>query len=293
MRMTTSNLSVAACLALSLGACLTNIPDPELGGVYACLVDEDCPGTQSCLQKTCEAIDLPHVEILSPEDEQPLPFGTAHDVVLSIAATDLVLRPRSQSAAAVPGEGHLVVFVDDEMVEEIDTGDLSGGVQMNITIPDTPGAHRIRVQARLNDGTDYDNTGATARNIVWVDDGRQHVALRTPWPGDKFTLDQQLVNAVAAGFNGIEIGAPKTGVQHVHVFYGDAFPACFEDPNCMAGYAGIVPSNENDFGPLNLPAAGAGMVTLTAVVMNPDHTLYHDDMGEPVWSQIEILRSNN
>jgi hypothetical protein len=285
------------CLA-GLSGCLTNVPDPELGGVYACVAQEDCPGTQSCLQQTCEAIELPNVQILSPEDGQPFTFGEPHNLILSISATNLVLRPLAESNEAVPGEGHLVVFVDEQPPLTVDTGDLSGGVQMEISVEDIPGVHRLRVQARLNDGTNYDNETADARNLIWVDDGREHVALRKPWPGDTFTLDSQLIDAEVAVMDdsGITIGPPNTGVQHVHVFYDEtlqSFPACIADSLCFQAYEGIVPSNDDTFGPVLLPAAGAGPVSLVAVIMDFEHFIYLENGTDPIYSSIDILRSND
>ncbi|PRQ02395.1 hypothetical protein ENSA5_23220 [Enhygromyxa salina] len=282
--------------ALFIAGCLTNVPDPALGSTYACVDDSDCPGTQTCLQQVCEAVELPVVKIVNPEDEKPYTYtdGAApHAEVLNLAATNLVLRELSESSEAVAGEGHLVVFVDEIEVALIDSGDLSGGVQVPIEIPDVPGVHRIRVQARLNDGTDYDNETARARNLVWVDDKRIHVALRSPWPGESFSLESQPVQATVAVLGDVSIGPPSTGLEHVHVHYGDSFPACLDDPLCVVGYVGIVPSNDDEFGPVFLPKSAAGMVTLTALIKNSDHTTYLDDMEEPVWSEIQILRTND
>jgi hypothetical protein len=280
-------------LCLMLSGCLTNTPDPTLGGVYACVEDTDCPESLSCLQQVCESIELPRLQILNPEDTETYPFGSEHNDILSVSGTNLTLRPRAASSEAVPGEGHLVVFVDEVEVAVIDSGDISAGVQVAITIPDMPGAHRVRVQARLNDGTDYDNADASARNLVWVDDGREHVALRKPWPGEVFGLESGLIDAEVATLGGIAIGSPNTGNEHVHVYYDAVFPACLTDPACDAGYNGVVPSNDDSFGPVLLPASAAGMVTLTAVVAEADHTTYVDEMGDRVFSQIQILRSDN
>jgi hypothetical protein len=282
---------------LAVSGCLTNTPDPELGGIYACVAQDDCPGTLSCLQKVCEEIVLPHVEILNPEDGKPYTAGTgtAHAEILNVAATDFILRPRSQSNDKVLGEGHLVVFVDEAEVGMIDSGDLSAGVQMPIEIPDEPGVHRVRVQARFNDGTNYDNEDAVARTLVWVNNGKTHVALRIPWPGDTFPVEVHPINAEVAVFdpsNTVSIGPPMTGVQHVHVFYDETFPDCIDDPSCFISYEGIVPSNENTFGPVILPSAGAGPVKLTAVMMLSDHTVYRDAEMNYVFSSIEILRTN-
>jgi hypothetical protein len=281
-----------------LSGCLTNVPDPELGGVYACVTQEDCPATLSCLQQTCEAIELPNVQILSPEDNSAFPFGEAHALVLSISATNLVLRPLAETNDAVPGEGHLVVFVDEVEVAKVDSGDLTGGVQMEIAVEDTPGVHRLRVQARLNDGTKYDNAEAEARNLIWVDDGREHVALRKPWPGDTFTVDSQLIDAEVAVMDDstITIGPPNTGVQHVHVFYNEtleSFPDCIADNLCFQAYEGIVPSNDSTFGPVLLPAAGAGSVSMVAVVMDFEHFIFLENGTDPIFSAIDILRSND
>jgi hypothetical protein len=297
MRKTYLTISLAVCGFGAVSACLTNVPDPALGGVYACEVEEDCPGSLSCLQKVCEALELPHIEVLNPEEGKPYDFalGMDHVEFLTISATNFVLRPLSESNEAVPGEGHLVVFVDEEEVAMIDSGDLTGGVQMEITIPNVPGVHRIRVQARLNDGTNYDNEFATSRRIIWVNDGRKHIALSLPWPGDTYPLDEQLINAEVALFdptNMVTIGPPMTGVQHVHVFYDEQFPECIDNPMCFVSYEGIVPSDDNDFGPVLLPSAGAGPVTLTAIIMLSDHTIYRDENSMPVFSSIEIQRTN-
>jgi hypothetical protein len=293
-----SRLSGLALLALCLSGCLTNTPDPALGGVYACAVQEDCPGTQSCLQQVCEAIELPMVNIFSPEDGKPYTFvdGATLTETLSVSATNLAVRGLAESSDAVPGEGHVVVYVDEVLVATIDSGNLSSGVQMEIEIPNTPGVHRIRAQARLNDGTDYDNPDATARNLVWVDDGNKHVALRKPWPGDKFPLEQQLIDAEVAIFDPageIMIGPPQSNLNHVHVFYDEPFPSCMADPPCLARYNGIVPDDTNDFGPVLLPEAAAGPAILTALIMESDHTMYEIAENVGIFSDIEILRTND
>jgi hypothetical protein len=290
-------------LALSvLSGCLTNVPDPELGGVYACAVQEDCPETLSCLQQVCEAIELPQVNVFNPEDGKKYPFvegGTVTEII-SVSATNLVIRGLSESAEGVPGEGHIVIFIDEVEAGVIDSGNLSSGVQMEIEIPNTPGVHRIRAQARLNNGIDYDNETAAARRLVWVDNGRKHIALRKPWPGDEFTVEDLLIDAEVAlldPMDQIVIGPPNTGNFHVHVFYDESFPACVTDNACQARYNGIVPNDETDdtnqFGPVLLPASGAGEVELTAQVMDSEHFAYFDELGEPVYSSITILRTDD
>jgi hypothetical protein len=283
-------------LILGVSGCLTNVPDPALGGVYACEVQEDCPESLSCLQKVCEAAELPIITIVNPEEQQPYPFGTVHDEFLNISGVNFVLRPLAESNDAVPGEGHIVVFLDGEEIATVDNGDLTGGVGMPISIPDTPGAHRIHAQARFNDGTNYDNEGAVARRLVWVDNGRKHVALRSPWPGDSFPVDAFALQAEVAVFDPlgiVEIGPPMTGKQHVHVYYNKTFPDCFLEPICYMDYEGVVPSDDSVFGPVFLPSAGAGPAVLTATIMEADHSIYYDEMDQPVFSEIPVLRTNN
>jgi hypothetical protein len=282
---------------LSLGACKE---DPE---VYTCVVQEDCPASLSCLQQVCEAIALPRVEILNPEDGLIYPWmndGAAHTEVLSIVATDLTLRPKAETSERVVGEGYLVVFVDEVEVATIDTGDLSGGIQMDIAFEDSPGVHRLRVQARLNDGTDYDNREGSARNLIWVDDGLEHVALRVPWPGEAFSLESQLIEGEVDVMGGgpIVIGAPNTGLQSTHVFLdSEPFDMCIMDQLCFLSYEGIVPSSEYEFGPILLHESDPATVSLTVAVVNSDHTLYvyTDGMGMQryVHSSIEIERTDN
>ena len=288
-------VALALVVAGSLAGCLTNVPDPAQGGIYACESDEDCPGGQSCLQQVCEATELPTLKIINPEDEKPIPYvgdGVPHVEILTVNATNMVLRPLAQSNEAVPGEGHLVVFIDEEEIAIIDSGDLTGGVQLEISIPDVPGVHRIRVQARLNDGTNYDNEGAQARNLLWIDDGQIHVALRDPWPGETFTLEAQGIDARVAVLGDIGIGPPMTGLEHVHVYYDEVFPGCLDMPLCQAGYAGVVPSDDDEFGPVFLPDSAAGTFKLTALIAESNHTTFLDENEMPVFSEIEILRSD-
>jgi hypothetical protein len=288
--------TVGLLALLSLGAC-TNEPP-----IHTCEVQEDCPASLSCLQGLCEAMTLPNVELLNPEDGKVYPWmddGTAHTEILVISASDLILRPKDESSDRILGEGYLVVFVDEVEVATIDTGDLSGGVQVEITFEDTPGVHRLRVQARLNDGTDYDNQGGSVRTLIWVDDGLQHVALRRPWPGDAFSLETQLVDVeVAVMGNAITIGPPSSGAQHANIYYdSEPFDMCIMDPLCFYDFNGLVPSNDDAFGPLYLPESEEGPVSLTAMVMNFDHLAYTytDEMGMEryVYSSIEILRTDD
>lgn len=269
--------------------------------IQTCTVQADCPAALSCLQGVCETITLPQVEILSPEDGKPYPWmgdGSVHTETLSITASDLILRPLAESSERVLGEGHLVVFVDEVEVATIDAGDPNGSLQVEITFADSPGVHRVRVQARLNDGTDYDNPGGSARNLIWVDDGHEHVALRVPWPGDEFSLEQQLVDVEVAVLSGaITIGPPSSG-QHNAMIYHDALPfdMCITDPLCLSSYNGFVPNDNDEFGPVLLPESGGGTETLTALVNNSDHTVYTyvDGMGmeQVVYSSIEIVRTD-
>jgi hypothetical protein len=288
--------TVGLLALLALGTCTNEVP------VHTCVVQEDCPASLSCLQGICEASTLPNVELLSPEDGMVYAWmddGTVHTEILNIAATDLILRPKAESSERVLGEGYLVVFVDEIEVATIDSGDLGGGVQIEITFEDSPGVHRLRVQARLNDGTDYDNLEGSARTLIWVDDGLEHVALRRPWPGDAFSLEQQLVEIEVAVMDGsaITLAPPGSGEQHVKI-YEDAepFELCVTDPMCLYPYIAIVPSSDDEFGPALLHESDAGTASLTAVVMNDDHTpyTYTDGMGMEryVYSSIEILRTD-
>ncbi|KIG14434.1 hypothetical protein DB30_06777 [Enhygromyxa salina] len=287
----------AGWLALvSLGACTS---DPE---VHTCVVQEDCPASLSCLQQVCESIALPQVTLLNPEDDQVYPWngdGSAHTELLTIVAADLVLRPKAESSARVVGDGYLVVFVDEVEVATIDSGDLQAGVQVEVSFDDTPGVHRLRVQARLNDGTDYDNGEGSARSLLWVDDGREHVALRQPWPGDAFSLDSQLIDAEVVAMPGgaVTIAPPSTEQQIGHVHYdAEPFDLCLMEPQCVVGYNGVVPSNEDAFGPVLLPRSEAGMVALTVLVTHHYHTpyFYDDEMGieRQVYSSIQIERTD-
>jgi hypothetical protein len=287
--------TIASLALLSLEACANE----EV--VHTCVVQEDCPASLSCLQQVCESITLPHVQVRNPEDGLIYPWnndGMGHTQIVDIRASDLVLRPLAESSERVLGEGHLVVFVDEVEVATIDSGDLSEGVQVEITIDDTPGVHRLRVQARLNDGTDYDNREGSVRNLMWVDDGRPHVALRLPWPGDAFSHDEQIIDGdVAAIGDGISIGS-NSGQQHTFIFYdSEPFDECLMNRVCFLSYVGVVPNDEDPYGPIWLEESAANTGTLTVQVMNFDHTpyMYTDEMGmqQRVHSSIEIVRTDD
>jgi hypothetical protein len=282
---------------LSIGACTS---DPE---IHTCVVQEDCPASLFCLQQVCESTPLPSVRIVFPEDSTLYPWkndGTAHSEMLMVQATDLTLRPQSESSERIVGEGYLVVFVDEVEVATIEDGDLASGVWMDITFEDSPGVHRLRVQARLNDGTDYDNREGAARSLIWVDDGLQHVAFRRPWPGDVFPLEEQAIEAEVAVMGGaIEIGPPESGLLHGKVYYdAEPFDECLMNPSCYVDYRGIVPSDDDEFGPVFLPRAdAAGTVDLTVAVSTAYHEIhmYEDGMGmeRTVYSSIQIERSDD
>lgn len=282
-----------ACFSLGLlSACLTNEPDPDASGIYACVGTEDCPGEQACLQGVCEAVALPVVTISSPEDLEALPFGTEHQEVLSLTGANLTLRPLSESSEAIPGEGHIVVFVDEVEVLVIDSGNLGAGIQEFIDIPDTPGVHYIRAQARLNDGSDYDNPEGSGRNLVWVDDGREHVALRRPWLRERFGLDEQSIEVEIEVLGGMTVGPPSdTEAIHAHIYYDQTLPECLDMPLCEAGYNGVVPSNAGEFGPIPIPASEPGPATISASLAESGHTVYLEESTMmPVVTEVTIFR---
>ena len=64
----------------------------------------------------------PLLTIANPEEEKPYPVGSDPMETLNVRGMNFVLRPLAESNERVPGEGHVVVFVDGNEVAKIDSG---------------------------------------------------------------------------------------------------------------------------------------------------------------------------
>jgi len=317
--------SLAIPLLVSLGGCYGAQLDPSLSGVFACDEGEQpCPEGQACVNGRCASTEvLPTVSILNPEEGKALttlatevgPLGpdiAPIDVVLSFQGNNLELGPAG-SGDHVFGQGHLAVFVDGEEEAVIDSGSITDLNQLTISVGPRPGPHRIAVQARRNDGIDYDNPEALATRLIWLENvatagTRPQVAIRYPWPGQAFDLqDQSLeVQVMTLNFdlqNSVDGGGQTERTGHAHVYYAISFPECSRDEVCDQSYLGVAgtPVDGEAFSraPLQLPTSGEQSTTLTTVLRNIDHSIYRFPFGcvedSPLcvltFDEIEIIRA--
>jgi hypothetical protein len=322
------SLGVAAA-ALACG-CYTTQVDPDLGGAFACdLDDEDseCPEGQSCVNARCEDEGLvPKLSVNNPEDEQSLMRGDVVDLLMmempgAPIGIDIVIQGAitlvSADAEADPvfGEGHVRVLIDGEEQLTLDTEPIDSPTTLTVQVPPVAGPHRITLQAFRNDRVAYDNPEATATRLFWLEHEnvafrRPFVAIKSPWPDTVFDLDKQAltIELAAIHFEFFQPGGPpRPGQGHAHVYHNPRmdYPQCVRDPNCDNAYLpnGVVGASKT--AEVELPEGDVGNDRLTAVLRNSEHDPYGFpmecnpagpdviDMCAPVFDAIEIVRAND
>lgn len=314
--------------AALVGGCYSAQLDPDVAGVFVCGDGDDdepdatCPASQLCVNERCEdADDVPVLSVIDPEDEKSISRVDVLDGFLMgpgpAPLLDLSIRIQgslelvSASSGRDPtfGEGHVIVFIDGQEQETVDTGSIGASTPVMVRVPAIAGPHRIMLQAYRNDGVAYDNPEATATRLFWLGSDvirRPFVAVKSPWPGTVFGPEDQLIEVVMASSPEVELDDPGAGTQegkgHVHVYY-DArpmLPECVQDPGCDSGYLGVAGASK--IAEITLPMSGAQSTTLTGVLRNMDHSAYGVpfdcdpaqpgplDVCSPVFETIEILR---
>jgi hypothetical protein len=290
-----------AALALLLVACDTAEIDPSLSGVFPCRSANDCPPTQTCVLQTCYREAPPRLEVMSPEAEVAFPVGDDEfvSVVIKIAGDDLDLVDPRHDRDAEFGRGNVLLLVDGVEQAVLTSGDLASGVTMQVLVEAVAGPHRIQAIARNSANVRYDNEGAEARRLFWLDDGAAHVAFLEPFPGDVFPLEATEIEVALASLN-FTLNRPggenMERLGHVHVHYDELFPQCAFDPVCEANQIGMVtaPAHANTArDTVGLPSAAGGDATLTALLRKQDHSLYFYPpwTEDPVWEDIVIRRA--
>lgn len=307
--MTRYSLGVSV-LGVLASACLLDEVEDGAGGVFVCATNEDCPSEQQCLVQRCESVPAPRVEIRFPEATDIVAVvvpGTAPTMMtlqVSVGGNDLVLVDPLVGRDPVAGEGFVELWVDGEAVAELTSGDLVAGVVHEVELLATPGAHRIAAVARRADGAAYDNDEAVGTRVVWVDDGRPHVAVTSPWPGEVFAVNEVEIPITIATLNFGLIPAAGVGPEpsgHAHLHYDDPFPSCPDDPACDCCYVAVASPKVADL-PLEgflrtqtqtvvLPASGSGAGEVTALLRTPHHTVYVGVDGQHVYDSVTIQRA--
>lgn len=292
------------------GGCLVDAVEDAPGGVFACDVDEQCPADQSCLVGRCESVPPPRLEVRFPEafdvvaTVTPGAASVMMPMTVSIGGSDLALVEPRTSDDALAGEGYVELWVDGVAVKEVSSGDLAAGVSEEVVVGTTPGPHRIAAVARRADGARYDNEGALATRVVWVDDGSPHVAVVRPWPDQRIALEttELEVEVAALNFALVPAAASFDGPHgHAHIHYDDPFPACPADPSCDCCYIAIATPSSSDIPPegfvrsfsqtMIVPAAAAGEGVVTAVLRQSHHTPYVTEDGAFVHDSITVQRA--
>lgn len=284
--------SFLAAMPLALGGCYAAELDETADALFACEVsgdadeaDADCPGSLRCNGRVCVE-RLPTVSVLSPEPLQALTMDEA--AVITLQVSGLTFSTDADDA----GGGFLRVTLDDESVDIL-AGDLTRPLVVEeLTVPTTPGPHRIRAQAIRVDGTPFDNDGASSAQVFWRNDLQPHVAIISPWPGSEFELQPDGLVDVEVAMLNFFYGQTDTDltddIGHIHVYYDDEFPACAEDIICDAGYIGVISAAPEEVGSrlntlsegLLLPESPAAETTLTAVLRQNDHSPFTKTDGE-------------
>ncbi|MCH9685165.1 MAG: hypothetical protein K0V04_27255 [Deltaproteobacteria bacterium] len=316
-------LSFVGACTLMVGGCYTVEFDPTVGGAFRCNledeeIDSSCPSGMSCVNDHCEDEEaLPSLAVLSPEDQLVLETsatvqGGADPFALSIRVQgSLTLVSATSGAEHVFGEGHVAVFIDNEEQAIIDEGGISSSTPVEIEITNNvPGPHRIALQARRNDGVDYDNEGAFATRLFWLENElevglRPFVAIKSPWPHTAFSTDDEdiEVELITRNFTLVPpntMQADSTG--HSHIYYDTPWPDCVLQPDgCDKDYLGVVGADGNRT-QFTAPASGDETATITAVLRHVDHFPYgfpfecdpatEVNLCQPIFDEVTINRTS-
>ncbi len=295
------------CAAATLGSgCFSTELDSAAVNAFACgkdAGDAPCPDDQTCSLGRCRDTDaIPRLTIDAPTDGESIAFaadvGDTFDTVLQFAVGgEFELVDPDSKSEHVFGEGHIVVSVDGTPLPPLTSGIVGGGREVGISIPNTVGVHRISVELRRNDGERYDHGDAVVRNLFWMSDGTPRVAVTRPWPGETFSLDEQIVDVEVGvvDFEIVNAGVAAMMRQgHVHVHYDDPFPECPErNDGCDGGYIVIADSPTDETGRFAVPnesiiarlpdEASPRQVEVTAILRHIDHKAYRlPDEGDDV-----------
>lgn len=293
--------------AVAMTGCYGAELDPALPGVFACEVDDDCPGDNRCDGQVCLEPDvLPTAKLLSPEDGTRLDAGPS---TISVQGTLTLVAP---GVPVVPGEGYLEVSVGGA-TRQLTEGDLSVGLAVDLmelvgaNEVARRGGHRVRLRAFRSDGTPYGNPEAINREVYWVtpEANETLVTFLQPWPDEALStaagpvaVELATLNFAFNEANGVVTG----GNGHAHVHYADMLPECTEDVDCDPGYIAIVAPTSGNTGnslaaEVNFPAGTESMVELSVVLRNNDHSPYRipfnppdPSVGSPVFDTIIIRR---
>ncbi len=268
---------------IALAGCAA--PDVDFGrsGVFACEPDADspCENDGICAAGLCYLADeQPRVEIISPE----VPAFSRYEPGASAIPVALRVVSNANFGSADPEDGppgSLQITVDSVVVAQADSGDPISGLDIPVSITNTPGPHRIAVQLLRTDGTPYDNEAARARLAYFVvEDDQAYVAVTKPWPGDEIPGRTQQLDVEVATFNFEIVPAglsASEGIGHVHMHYAEDIRTCYLERVCDARAAAIIDraaDNGVGMGLALFPSTEAESTTVSVVLRGVDHSPY-------------------
>jgi len=288
-------------LLASVSACYGADVDAELNATYACIVDSDCAVGHTCLSSLCTDGTAglgPAPFVQGPELLTPFEAGVETMLPIVIGGEGLTLVEPGGSNA--PGEGHLEIRIDGELFATLTEGDLDGRVETEpFTIPSAPGFHRIEALALQNDGAPFPNDLSRANSGFWVNDGREHIAILRPAPGQEVHVDESRELEVEIATLNFRLVNPQAntdrltepGQGHFHVFFDTGIPDCL--PGCNSSYesTGIPRPGDPDAQLVVEGGIGAdtpGVYPLEVVAQNSAHDPYFREDGELLFDVIEI-----
>jgi len=298
-------IPMSLAFAATLG-CFTSELDPDADGVFACSIDADCPDDQVCAGSVCTTpANVVVVNVTSPEPNQVFTAAQFPAPLLAIRLSSTIELTVPGSPVR-PGSGFLRLVVDGQ-VRDLTRGNVGSGLVETFTIEDTPGAHRIALQAFDSTGRLYPNPEATFRTLFWLDDGAPHVAFIDPWPGQTFSTQATTLTPTVHALN-FELREPqpvrRDGEGHAHLHYEATFPECVDDPVCDVDYFSLIDTPLSDVGSEQISVARSsrgtlpavtmtGTDTLSAILRHHDHSVYihpDDEGGHIVVDTIDIVR---
>lgn len=288
--------------SLLVACSVTDVGSPS--GVFPCATADECPDGQACVVGKCYSGDAPTVDVVTPEDEQAVtwtPGAGDVEVAVKIGGSNLELVDPASDADSQFGSGQIVLFVDGQEVETLTFGSLASGVPTTVFVAPTPGAHRIRAEARFSNGMSYDNPQATASRLFWFADGNPWVAFKQPVPNQRFSFEEISIDVTVAVID-FEIvpavgNTTQEGRGHAHLLFNKMFPQCEFDAICRQDYikvlAPLPPSDSLTSVTVEstIPSSAAGApTTLTAAISQINHTQFLNADSQPVWDTIPIVR---
>ncbi len=301
---TKNGLATLAVGLLASSGCYDGSLDPSLDEIYVCEEDNDCALGSRCLDGLCSlSLDdtSPALQLISPSPLEVFPTGQGGALPLVVAGTRLDLTSQLEESEQA---GYVEVLIDGALADTITVGELEAGIELaTISIPQDPGLHHVTLVARHPDGSPFEGDRARTSSGFWVDDGKEHIGILSPPPGDKIPLgngENLAVEVVSLNFTMVNPGfvspteVTEPGLGYVHLYLDATLPGClpacnYEHQSALAP-AGL--SRVNQLGaeqPVLLPAEiGTVQVQIVAQALTNSPYVRGTDTQEFVFHSVPV-----